>query len=135
MTPREFRVAVLQDFKTYWDASGPTPAVQVAYDNIDIKPDGAEWIQFTVGHGSGTIAALGQKFFRRTGLIVANIYVREGQGQQRIDEIAEALLAWIERFEVGGGRVRDPGYIELGSVGGWWQANVSATFEYDALRV
>ena len=88
----------------------------------------------TVSHASGTIAALGQKMFRRSGLIVANIYVREGQGQQRIDTIAEALLAWVEDFEVGGARIRDPGYVEIGSVGGWWQGNVSATFEYDAYR-
>ena len=132
MNVRQARVAILESFKAHWDVNGL--GVQVVYDNNDIYPEGTEWLQFTVQHTAGTIASLGQKQFRRSGLIVGNIYVSEGIGQQRVDAISEAFLAWIETFAIGDIRVRDPGLIEIGAVNGWWQANVIATFEYDAFR-
>ncbi len=134
MTPRTFRTSVQANFNTYWAGAGLTPAVPVVWDNIDYNRDGTEFVHFGVAHGAGTIASLGNKQYRRNGTIVANIYVPEGKGQERVDEISEALLGWFETFAVAGVRLRDAGLIDIGAVGGWWQANVSAGFEYDAFR-
>lgn len=132
-TPRQARLNILQSFKDYWDAS-PYASVPVVYDNVNYKTDGSEYVGVGVAHNGGTIASLGNEQYRRTGVLVVNMNVPEGNGQARIDALAEAVLEWIETFNVAGIRLRDPGYNEIGSFGGYWQANVSAGFEYDAIR-
>lgn len=132
-TPRVVRTAVQLNFKTYWDAVEATPA-PVVYDNKHFPTDGSEYLHFNFSHAGGTIAALGNEKYRRSGIIVINIFVPEAQGQARADALAEFALAWLETFSVLNVRLRDPGSNDIGAFGGYWQANASASFEYDALR-
>ena len=132
-TPRQVRTAIQEDFKTHWDATEASPA-PVVYDNKHFPTDGSEYVHFNVSHAGGTIPVLGNKHYRRNGLIILNIFVPEAEGQARADQLAEFALAWIETFEVLNVRIRDPGMNDIGSFGAYWQANMSAAFEYDEIR-
>lgn len=138
-TPRAARVELYTDFKAHWDASplalnDDGDIVRVMWDNIDAKTDGDEFIFVQFQHIGGTIAALGNEKYRRDGIFVVNIWTPEGKGQERSDALAEAVLDYLEKFSLGGWRIRDPGFNDLGVFDGYYQSNASATLEYDALR-
>ena len=104
------------------------------YDNKDFPADGAEYVHLNIAHVSGTIPALGNDKYRRSGVLVVNIWAQEGKGMSRADELAEAALGWLETLELAGVRFRDPGLTESGASGGYWQGAASARFEYDTIR-
>lgn len=132
-TPRQARTEIYADFLAHWLASAQS-AVRLAWDNVDFKTAGTEWVLVQLQHTSGTIAALGNEKYRRTILLTFNIWTPEGGGQKRSDEIGEAVLDYIETFALDGFRVRDPGFNEIGVFDGYYQSSVLATIEYDALR-
>lgn len=132
-TPKQARDALYAAFNTYW-LSTAYAAVTLAWDNIDSHQDGAEYVRVQAQHVAGTIAALGNELYRREILLVLNIFTPEGQGQQRSDELAEAVLAFVETLNVSNFRVRDPGFNEVGVFDGYYQSSVLANIEYDALR-
>lgn len=138
-TPRAARTELYADFWTFWQASAAAldedgNVVRVMWDNIDAKTDGSEFVFLQFQHIGGTIAALGNEKYRRDGIFVANIWTPEGKGQKRSDELAEAVLEYVETFNLAGWLIRDPGFIDVGVFDGYYQSNVSATLEYDALR-
>ena len=132
-TPRTARQDLYQSFLTYWLASSFSE-VSLAWDNVDFKTLGSEFVHVSSAHRSGTIAALGNEKYRRVVIMTINIYTPEGAGQKRSDELGEAVLGWVETFNLAGWRIRDPGYTEVGVFSGYYQSNVIATLEYDALR-
>lgn len=132
-TPRAARVELYTAFKAHWDG-GAESAVRIMWDNIDAKTDGNEFIFVQFQHIGGTIAALGNEKYRREGIFVVNIWTPEGGGQERSDALGEAVLEYVENFSLAGWRIRDPGFNDLGVFDGYYQSNVSATLEYDALR-
>lgn len=133
-TPREFRTEMQESFLTYWNASGLDPLPPIVWDNKPFTREGDEYVSFNIAHATGTIAALGNEKYRRLGRVVLNIWVPEGDGQQRTDELAEAALGWFETVELAGVRLRETGYNETGSFGGYWQSAIASQFEYDAIR-
>lgn len=132
-TPREARTEIFTDFQTFWLA-GAESAVPLAWDNVDFKTAGTEFILVQLQHTTGTIAALGNEKYRREMLLTFNIWTVEGKGKKRSDDIGEAVLAYIETFALSVFRVRDPGFNEIGVVDGYYQSSVIAFIEYDALR-
>jgi hypothetical protein len=132
-TPKAARDLLYAAFKTYWDGTAYA-AVKIAWDNIDSHQDGSEYLRIQGQHIAGTIASLGNEHYRRQMLFIVNIFTPEGQGQQRSDELGEAVLAFIETLDLGNFRVRDPGFNEVGVFDGYYQSSVSADLEYDALR-
>lgn len=132
-TPREARAEIFADFQTHWLASTES-AVPLAWDNVDFKTAGTEYVLVQFQHTTGTIAALGNEKYRREALLTFNIYSVEGSGKRRSDEIGEAVLAYIETFALTVFRVREPGFNEIGVVDGYYQSSVIAIIEYDALR-
>lgn len=132
-TPREARADIFSNFQTYWLASGES-AVPLAWDNVDFKTAGTEFVLVQLQHTTGTIAALGNEKYRREMLLTFNIWTVEGKGKRRSDEIAEAVLGYIETFALSVFRVREPGFNEIGVVDGYYQSSVIAIIEYDALR-
>ena len=132
-TPREARTEIFADFRAYWLASSES-AVPLAWDNVDFKTAGTEFVLVQFQHATGTIAALGNEKYRREGLLTFNIWTVEGKGKKRSDEIAEAVLAYVETFALSVFRVREPGFNEIGVVDGYYQSSVIATIEYDSLR-
>lgn len=132
-TPREARTEIYADFLAHWLASSAS-AVPIAWDNVDFKQSGVEYIRVQLQHVSGTIAALGNEKYRREMLMTINIWTPEGGGQKRSDELGEVVLAFIETFSLTVFRVRDPGFNEIGVFDGFYQSSVVATIEYDALR-
>lgn len=132
-TPRQARTELYDSFLTYWLASAESE-VSLVWDNIDFKTQGTEFVHVSSAHVSGTIGALGNEKYRRTVILTVNIWTPEGAGQKRSDELGEAVLAWIETFNIAGWRLRDPGFNEIGVFGGYYQSSVIATLEYDSLR-
>ncbi len=132
-TPREARAEIFADFQTFWLASGEA-GVTLAWDNVDFRTAGTEFVMVQLQHTTGTIAALGNEKYRREMLLTFNIWTVEGKGKRRSDEIGEAVLAYIETFALSVFRIRDPGFNEIGVVDGYYQSSVIAIIEYDALR-
>lgn len=132
-TPQQAREQLYQSFLTYWLASSASE-VTLAWDNVDFKTLGTEFVHVSSAHIGGTIGALGNEKYRRIVILTINIWTPEGAGQKRSDELGEAVLAWIETFDLAGWRIRDPGFNEVGVFSGYYQSNVITTLEYDALR-
>ncbi len=132
-TPRQARTSIYLAFKTYWDAASES-GVKIAWDAVDFKTTGVEYLLVQLRHAAGTIAALGNEKYRRIAVLTININTPEGSGQKRSDEIGEAVLGFLETMDIAGIRVRDPGLVEAGITRGFYQSSGIATIEYDALR-
>lgn len=132
-TPRVARTELYDAFLTFWLASSQS-GVPIAWDNVDYKTDGTEFIRVQAQHIAGEIAALGNEKYRRELLMTINVWTPEGAGQRRSDEVGEAALEFFETFSIGGWMIRDPGFNEVGVFSGYYQSSAVATLLYDSLR-
>ena len=136
-TPAEFRDAVRTAFGAHWTGAGEDLA-NVAWDNLSFDPgDRNDYVFLSIAHASGTIASLGTGVdtqIRRTVVFAGQIFVRHNTGQQRLDELAEIILDFLESSKLTGIRFREIGITEAGRVNQWFQANVNCQIEYDSYR-
>ena len=134
-TKRQARTELYAAFKTHYDASGLSPLLPIAWNNVPFKQTGVEYIRVTFAHASGTIAALGNEKYRRIGILTINVWTPEGDdGDERNDEIAEVVMDFLETFDLAGWRIRDPGPVDTGVADAYNQSAAIATLEYDTLR-
>lgn len=137
-TVTEARAAMQAFFHATW-----ADKIPVAWDNTDDlnpSPDQA-WVRFSVLHdgdpksGQQTIGS--NNLFRRTGNLVANIFVPKGTGSETLDGYIQDVLnifdgkttAGPEAVRFFSGRAR-----ENGVDGVWYMATVIFDFGYDELK-
>lgn len=132
--------AILAIFNTAWNAQGGT-VPPVIYDDIaqEHPVDGTAWCRCMVKHTQGyqpTVGgAPGARRFRRTGMVVCQIFTKTGDGGTLNDQYVEVALAAFEGVVVPDGvffyKVTPK---EVGQNDNWFQTNVIAMFEWDQIR-
>lgn len=136
-TPAQFRDTVRTAFGSFWTGEGESLDF-ISWDNLAFNPGNrSEYISLGLAHASGELASLGtgnSVQVRRTAIFAAQIFVRHNTGQQRIDELSELVLNFLESTHLTGIRIRDIGMTEAGRANQWFQVNVNAQIEYDSFR-
>ncbi len=134
--------AVLDAFKADMDAN--FPAVLQAWDNVKFDPDEEftspadddAYFRLTFQHipGDAGNAGLGNRYFRRTGLVIVQCFTRANTGRVRSNAVVDGVLLFFEKTSVPGIWFRGQSPSEAGDDGSWYQVNVSVEFTYDTLR-
>ena len=117
------------------NAAGEDPNL-VAWDNLPADIEGRDFvIRFTMLHVSGTLAALGQTYYRRRVNIVFGIWTREGTGRARSDALIETAISFFETLDLEGfSLVIGPQVVDTTVAQGFLQVNVNAQFDYETAR-
>lgn len=149
MSPEEARDYILDKFLAVWTAG--TPAVnlgavpEVEYQNVDpelspLAEGNMAWARVHVQNLAGEQRSLGGvngRVFTRYGLVSVQIFVPNGkQGLVLADRLGNVALSAFEGEETSAGNVwfRNATYREAGTDGMWFQAGVTAEFEYDTVK-
>lgn len=129
------REALHAAFTAFYIAAGED-VTAVGFDNLpqDIKGRD-EFVKFQMLHVSGQLAALGLTCYRRRVQAVAAVWVREGTGRARSDELAELCIEFFETLRLEGfSLVAGPQMLDVAISNGYLQVNVSATYDYETSR-
>jgi hypothetical protein len=134
--------AITAAFRT--DMLSTQPLVQLAWENVKFDPDEKfpspietdAWVRFNMQHTPGEAgnASLGNRYFRRTGVIIVQCFTRADTGRVRSNAVVDSVLLFFEQTSVPGTWFRGQSPSEAGDDGSWFQVNVSADFTYDTLR-
>lgn len=134
------RDAIQTLFKTAWDAQTP-PVPVVLYEDVvvDIPPATDPWVRVTVRHGPSTQVTLGEtggRRFRRLGVVTVQVFTPVGDGMTLNDTLSDVAVNAFEGKSTGGDEVefRNVTASEVGVDSDWFQTNVTADFEYDAVK-
>lgn len=141
ISPREAIGGILEAFKAYWDPL--YPEIPVAWPNSPFVPadeaaDGvdAAWVRvFSTGSTdfghvplSGSVAT---NFFRESGRLTFEVYVRQGAGTALANDLAYAIQGFLD-----GARVSDVIFRNrtapqhVGGDGAWYQVIQAADWVY-----
>lgn len=138
----EARDAIQAHFKTAWEAQSP-PVPKVLYQDVkDEIPVGTDpWARITIIHntsGQATVGgAVGNRRFRRFGLVTVEVYTPFGDGLTNNDIFAKVAVDAFEGTRTSGGdsvEFRNVRSNEIGPDGDWFHTNVIAEFEYDEVK-
>lgn len=134
--------AVTAAFQT--DMATNQPAVLLAWENVKFDPEDEfptskqtdSYVRFNLQHtpGDSGNASLGNRYFRRNGVIIVQVFVRANTGRALSNAVVDAVLLFFEQTSVPGIWFRGQSPSEAGDDGSWFQVNVSAEFVYDTLR-
>jgi len=135
------RNAIQTLFKTAWDAqTPPVPVVLYADVRKEVPATSDPWTRITVVHNTSTQVTLGQignRRFRRFGLVSVEVYTPFGTGLTDNDRFVKVAIDAFEGNTTGGEdtvEFRNVRSNEIGSDGSWFQTNVIAEFEYDEVK-
>jgi hypothetical protein len=133
-------------FKTDWDANPESTGILVLYrdrggevpDAQDVNGNPNAYARITVQHVAGiqpTVgSATGQRRFRNDGFVTVQIFTAGGTGEVKSDRLIKvAQDAFRGKRTPQGVIFRDVSVNEIGESGDWFQANVTALFEYDEI--
>lgn len=122
------------------------PGTPITYRNLNFDPD-AEfadsdandrpiWMRAVVQHtpGASDVNGLGNRYYRRVGVVIVQVFGRKGTGEVEVNNAAEIVLKFFETANLPGLWFRSPGPAEAGDDGAWYQVNVSSAMAYDILR-
>jgi len=133
---------IRDQFQTQFHAS--ESGVPVAFDNINglYESDGSiisstedPYVALNIRPGNSQQASIGKRTWRNPGSIIVQVFVPEGTGDVRANEIAEAVAGALRGQTVDGVRfaaTSPPQFVAQD--GGWWQTNVVTQFEYDEIE-
>lgn len=133
-TPTTFRDSVFAAFDTFWAARTP-----VAWPNDQFDPeslplaDDTAWARLSLLGSAEPETNHGSGIFRRTGTVTVEIYVRARTATDKLYELSDAALEFIERAagsSVKDGFLRGGRLVEIGPDGTWYQANVVGDYLY-----
>lgn len=126
------------------DMAANLPNVLIAYENVEFDPDAAfpnparddAFVRLTLQHipGEAGNAGLGNRYFRRNGIIIVQCFTRANTGRLRSNSVVDSVLLFFEQTSVPGTWFRGQSPSEAGDDGSWYQVNVSVEFIYDTLR-
>lgn len=90
MTQRTIRLELEAKTKTW--ATGKTPQIQIAYENVDfVKPDGT-WVQMFLIPAltaNNTVDTIRKTYY---GMVQFNIYTKINKGTKEAEELAQELI-------------------------------------------
>lgn len=120
-------------------ANGWTATLIYDNDASAVPADTAIWARVTVRPGERTRSSVGAGLFRRTGLLIVQIFAPSGSGDGGALAFADQVAAEVDEATIGSGtpssptiRFRAVSTRTLGADGmGWWQINVSAPWYTD----
>lgn len=129
-------------FQTSFHASEPN--VPIAFDNVNglYQSDGtivgeisSPYVVLNIRPGNAHQSSIGKRAWRNPGSIIVQIFIPEGTGDSRANEIAQAVVGALRGQTVGGVRFRatSPPQV-VGQTGGWWQTNVITPFDFDDIE-
>ena len=133
MTVNEARNAVMSRFNALWNNETP-----IAWDNLDYSSNVEEFVRISMQHNTGSqvgLGPVGDRLFRKSGLIYVQVFTNLKTGASRSDILAEkawdifldnAGLVWFINQRIN--------HIGRDSEGKFYQQNVSAEFIYDSIR-
>jgi len=141
-TITEARDEMFAVFRTAWLGDPASASVPVMWPDVAAQkpPTSGAWARVTVQHNTGRQATLsngvGQRRFRRTGVVTVQVFAPTGDGQEFSDQLATIAKNAFEGVTTSPGRVmfRDVRLREVGQDGNFYQVNVLADFEYDEVR-
>lgn len=138
VTPTIFRDAVFAAFDTFWADRTP-----VAYPNLEFDPDSAfptpgaddAWARlFLLGSADGMerySSSVLSNHWSRSGVLTLEAYGRQGGSTDRVYELADAFMQWLENPGVANtvfSEITQP--QEVGPDGTWFQVVVTANWLY-----
>lgn len=140
--PSDARDAIASHFTDAWNAqAAPVPELRYQDKYYTGLPAGtATWARLTIIHNLGqqvTLGAVGNRRFRRFGIVTVQIFTPAGDGLTRADAMVKIAMDALEGATTDGGDTVDfrrARFNEVGEDGPWHQTNVTAEFEYDAVR-
>ena len=120
-------------FATAWAG-----ATTVLYDDDPAPTPNAEtWVRLNIRHTDGfqvSMGDVGNNRFNRTGVIIIQIFQKQGQYGIAARDLAKNALQLFEGVTDNGVHYFDASVREIGADGhGWYQINVVANFRYDEL--
>lgn len=142
-TRTQARDEILTQFKTVWDAGPESTGVLVRYPDAPSDPPSTQvpWVRMTVQHnptgGQVTLrGAIGERRFRRFGIVTVQVFTIFGEGMVLADRLSEIVQGAFEgvRTSPGGVIFRAVNAVEIGKSKEWFQTNVLAQFEYDEVK-
>jgi hypothetical protein len=119
---------------------GLSPLPTIYWDNLSASPPGTDvtWVEFSVTHNQGTqdtLGAVGNRKFKKNGLVTIRIKAPNDAGLDATDYLMENILAFMEGGETADGiAMNNVTPSELGNIGSWFQTDILATFEYEKIR-
>lgn len=134
------RDAINTAFKAAWDAqTPPIPALLFDDTKQDLSGGEAPYARITVRHNvfqQATLGGIGNRRFRRSGIVAVQIFTPAGEGLTDADKFAKVALDTFEGKNTGGDAIefRNARINEIGQDGPWFQTNVLAEFEYDEIK-
>ena len=137
LTVAEGRDDILTVVKTAWDTTGFT----MVYDDQvgSIPTTMVTWARTTVGHAGGGQAtlsgSLGQQRYKRTGVVIVQIFTPSSEGLFSSDNSAKVIMdAFDGKSSENGVWFKNVRFVEVGPDGDFYQCNVLIDFEYDEIK-
>lgn len=121
---------ILTRFKTNWDAN--FPAVPVSYPNAPFDPpENTEWVRVSIANGNSAQRTIGgtSNSWRANGFFTVQIFVPLGTSTGTAANIADSVSSWFRGADTDHVQFRNITVTELGASQGWYQVNVSVSFQ------
>jgi len=138
--PALARDAILDHFTTEWNAQASPPELRYDDRTQDLPSGDVSWARVSVLHNTGrqnTMGETGNRRFRKTGIVTVQIFTPFGDGLTESDILVKVAVDAFEGKSTGGGDTVDFTNVrsqEIGRDGYWYQTNVLAEFDYDAVK-
>ena len=147
-TPDEARSDIYLALKTAWDAGASTTGKTLVYDNTtaNIPTDevgstgepntwGAVRVVSNTSRVQSLVGAEGVRRYRRTGVVVVELYTPAGNGLVFADSVVKVVLDGLEgQTTANGVYFRDADVRDEGVSGPWFLTVVTVNFEYDEVK-
>lgn len=109
-----------------------TSTGQIVQESVDGSGNPKPWVQLNVRPGNAQMVSFGPRTYRQPGVVMTQVFIPVGKGDDRANEIAEAVAGALRGETVSGVRFRATSAPQfVGPDGNWWQTNVTTPFEYD----
>ena len=130
----EARGIIQAQFELDWNSR-----TEVAYPNVEYTPTRDQsWVRVAVDHNLSsqqTLGSVGNRVFRRLGLVFVQVFTEKNEGQKSSDELVKAVLDIFEGKQLQGIWFRDARVQEIGiDEDNWFQVNISIEFQYDTIK-
>lgn len=127
----EKQTAIETRFK---DAGAPLNTLEKVYENTPAPSAEVydEWARLTVQYGDGNRSQIGGSGFRYFGVVLVQIFLREGIGVARGVVLADAVQALFREAQFSGLTFRVPTILKVPFADkGWFQVQITAPFYFD----
>jgi len=131
-TGKAFRAAVNTALQDWAIAPGAVPIFFENGPQPDLANVGDVWVDTEVRFYGASTAALGERpMGRATGALVVRVFVREGEGTGRADDLMDQLEELFRPRRLGGARFDFPERLTPTQHLGWHKVGILAPFSLD----